>query len=181
MTQKMRMALAVGLAAAISGVAATLTAEQSAQTVQVRDDCDPATFNADPPVGPGIGVICGGDGDTTFGDFVADVVAQSSVDQWRFKPDEMSNARPIVAHKRGGETHTFTRVAKFADGSIAPPLNDLLGKGPEDIAPECIADATGAQNTFVPSGGDLTVKDVKGGDKFQCCIHPWMRTTVRRR
>src|SRR5580765_2733889 len=152
MTQKMRMALAVGLAAAISGVAATLTAEQSAQTVQVRDDCDPATFNADPPVGPGIGVICGGDGDTTFGDFVADVVAQSSVDQWRFNPDQMSNARPIVAHNRGGETHTFTRVAKFADGSIAPPLNDLLGKGPEDIAPECIADATGAQNTFVPSG-----------------------------
>jgi hypothetical protein len=36
----MQMALAVGLAAAISGVAATLTAEQSAQTVQLRDDCD---------------------------------------------------------------------------------------------------------------------------------------------
>src|SRR5215471_9489901 len=26
--------------------------------IRILDACDPATFNADPPVGPGLGVIC---------------------------------------------------------------------------------------------------------------------------
>src|SRR5215510_13840390 len=98
MTRKMQMALAVGLAAAISGVAATLTADQSAQTVQVRDDCDPATFNADPPDGPGLGHICDGDGGTTFGDFIAELQATRIAEKWRFNPDRMSEHRNIVAH-----------------------------------------------------------------------------------
>jgi len=184
MKRAMRISAAIGLAAALTGVAATLTADQSPQVVQIRDDCDPATFNAGPPDGPGLGVICVGNGDTTFGEFVADVIAQRSSDHWRFNPDRMSEPRPIVAQNRGGETHTFTRVAEFADGSIAPPLENLLtnpGEDPPTIAPECIADATGPQKTFVPSGGTRSVDDVKGGDKFQCCIHPWMRTSVRKR
>jgi hypothetical protein len=161
-----------------AAVAATVTAD-SPTTVQIRDDCDAPTFNA--AIGPGTCNPNAG-GDTIFQAFVADVLAQQSVDPWRFNPDQMSEPRPIVAHNRGGETHTFTRVAEFGDGSIAPPLNNLLGKAPgEDVAPECLADATGPHETFVPSGGDRRVNDVRGGDKFQCCIHPWMRTTVRSR
>ena len=172
-----RISLALGLAVAMTAVAARLTAD-GPEVVQVRDDCDATTFNA--AIAPGTCNPAAGGG-TTFDEFVADVLAKGSVDQWRFNNDRISNPKPIVAQNRGGETHTFTRVANFADGSIAPPLNDLLGKGPEDIAPECIADATGDQLTFIPSGGHKNVNDVKGGDKFQCCIHPWMRTTVRKR
>ena len=175
----MKVTAALGIAAAASlGIAATLTADD-VQVVQVRDDCDAATFNA--AIGEGTCNPKAG-GDTTFQEFVGDVLTQQSVDQWRFNPDRMSNAQPIVAQNRGGETHSFTRVANFGDGSIAPPLNDLLGTTADDIAPECITDiTTGGQSTFIPSGGHLQVSNVKGGDKFQCCIHPWMRTTVRKR
>jgi len=176
----MQVTAALGIAAAASlGIAATLTADENIQVVQVRDDCDAATFNA--AIGDGTCNPQAG-GDTTFQAFVGDVLAQQSVDEWRFNPDRVSNARPIVAQNRGGETHTFTRVANFAGGSIAPPLNDLLGKTDADIAPECITDVTtGGFATFVPAGGNIKVNNVKGGDKFQCCIHPWMRTTVRSR
>src|SRR5689334_8850130 len=123
-----RITLALGLAVAITAVAGRLTAD-SPEVVQVRDDCDAATFNA--AIGDGTCNPAAG-GDTTFDEFVADVLAKGSVDKWRFDNDHLSNPKPIVAQNRGGETHTFTRVANFADGSIAPPLNNLLHKGPAD-------------------------------------------------
>src|SRR3954453_20245588 len=132
-----RISLALGLAVAMTAVAARLTAD-SPEVVQVRDDCDTITFDA--AIGDGTCNPAAG-GDTTFQEFVADVLAKGSVDAWRFNNDHISNAKPILAQNRGGETHTFTKVAAFADGSIAPPLNALLGKGDGDIAPECKADA----------------------------------------
>ena len=176
MIRAMQFTVAIGLAAAISGVAATLTAEESAQVVQVRDDCDPATFNSGPPTGPGLGHICGGDGDTTFGDFIAEVAATKHAEKWRFNPDRMSEPRNIVAHNRGGETHTFTKVANFG-GGVVDILNTLSGN--TTLAPECFLPSAGP--TFVDPGHDLKVDGVSGGDKYQCCIHPWMRTTVRAR
>jgi hypothetical protein len=174
MTRAMQFTIAIGVAAALTGVAATLTAEQSAQVVQVRDDCDPATFNSAPPVGPGLGHICDGDGGTTFGDFIAELQATQRAEKWRFNPDKMSEPRNIVAHNRGGETHSFTKVAKFGGGQV-DVLNALSGN-PVPAA-ECVSPSVGA--TFVGPGQDLKVDGVAGGDKFQCCIHPWMRTTVR--
>jgi hypothetical protein len=168
--------IALGLAAAITGVAATLTAEESSQRVDVRDDCDPATFNAGPPDGPGLGHICDGDGGTTFGEFIAELQATQVAEKWRFNPDRISEPQNIVAHNRGGETHSFTKVAKFGGGQV-DVLNALSGNPVP--APECLAGSVGA--TFVGPGQDLKVNGVAGGDKYQCCIHPWMRTTVRKR
>ena len=176
MTRAMQFTIAIGLATAITGVAATLTAEQSAQVVQVRDDCDPATFNAGPPDGPGLGHICDGDGGTTFGDFIAELQATQQAEEWRFNPDRMSEPRNIVAHNRGGEAHSFTKVAKFGGGQV-PGLNALSGN--PVLAPECFLPGVGA--TFMGPGQDVKVDGVAGGDKYQCCIHPWMRTTVRAR
>ncbi len=34
-------------------------------------------------------------------------------------------------------------------------------------------------NIFVPAGATVPGPTVSGEAKFQCCIHPWMRTTVR--
>jgi hypothetical protein len=172
MSRTKQITIALGLAAALTGVAARLTAEQSAQVVQVRDDCDPATFNA--AIGDG---TCIGDGDTTFADFLAEVTAKQSAEQWRFNPDRMSEPRRIVAQNRGGETHTFTRVAAFG-GGVVGLLNDLSGN--PDPAPEC-KDGAKFGASVVPPGASLPVNSVAGGDKFQCCIHPWMRTTVRNR
>ncbi len=176
MIRAMQFTVAIGLAAAISGVAATLTAGESAQVVQVRDDCDPATFNSGPPTGPGLGHICDGDGDTTFGDFIAELQATQRAEKWRFNPDRMSEPRNIVAHNRGGEAHSFTKVTKFGGGQV-DVLNALSGN--PVVAPECVSPGVGA--TFLGPGQDLKVDGVSGGDKYQCCIHPWMRTTVRAR
>jgi len=35
-----------------------LSAQSGIQVFRVRDDCDPATFNAGPPDGPGLGILC---------------------------------------------------------------------------------------------------------------------------
>ena len=168
----MQLAAALAIAAAASlGIAATLTADENVQVVQVRDDCDPATFNA--AIGPG---TCIGDGGTTFAAFIAEVSANQSAEQWRFNPDRMSEAKPIVAQNRGGETHSFTKVANFGGGVVG--VLNTLSNNPVP-APECLQQSVGA--TFVGPGQNLTVDGVAGGDKYQCCIHPWMRTTVRKR
>jgi hypothetical protein len=182
MTRSVQFTLAVSLAAAMSGAAATLTADQGRTTVQVRDDCDPATFNADPPAGVGPGT-CVGDGDTTFPDFIAEVSARQSAEKWRFNPDRVSEPRPLVATNRGGEVHTFTKVQKFG-GGVVDILNQLSGNPVP--APECldpsVFDPTSNTHSVVPPGGSVNAQPDNGKTTlYQCCIHPWMRTTVRAR
>ena len=170
----MQVTAALGIAAAASlGIAATLTADENVQVVQIRDDCDPATFNA--AIGPG---TCVGDGDTTFDAFRADVLATGSAEQWRFNPDRISEPRKLVARNRGGETHTFTQVDAFG-GGVVPLLNVLPDTAV--VAHECANRETfGA--SVVPSGmtAPVTIDPTKPLT-FQCCIHPWMRTTVSQR
>lgn len=158
------------MAVVVAAVAVTVAAD-SPTTVQIRDDCDPTTFNA--AVGAG---TCVGGGGTTFDAFIAEVSATQAAEKWRFNPDRMSEPRDIVAHNRGGETHSFTKVAKFG-GGVVDVLNTLSGN--TELAPECFQPSVGG--TFVGPGQDLNVAGVKGGDQYQCCIHPWMRTTVRKR
>ena len=69
--------------------------------------------------------------------------------------------------------HTFTRVAKFG-GGIIPFLNDLAGT--PNVVPECL-DA-GPSEFMLPGGIDSETLDQAGDIKYECCIHPWMRTTV---
>jgi len=173
MSRCMRIITGCVVAVAVSAAAATLTADDGVRTVQIRDDCDPATFNADPPAGPGLGVICGGDGDTTFGDFIAELQATQTAEKWRFNPTSTDDTR-LMARNRGGETHTFTPVANFG-GGIIPGLNALSGNPVE--APEC-ADGAKFGASVVPPGTSSKTITAKAGDRFQCCIHPWMRTTV---
>ena len=58
-----------------------------AKTVTIVDRCDPATFNADPPNGPGLGVICQQDfnGGVTFEEF-GELLTPSAFGHpaWRF-------------------------------------------------------------------------------------------------
>jgi hypothetical protein len=74
---------------------------------------------------------------------------------------------------RGGEIHTFTRVAAFG-GGIVPFLNGLSGT--PVVAPECTALEP---DDFVAPAATYE-EEVQAGStqRFQCCIHPWMRTTV---
>ncbi len=159
------------------------------KTVMIRDDCDPTTFNA--VVGPG---TCVGDGKTTFGTFVAKITEHQRDPLWRFTPEasDVPIGKSLSLQSRGGETHTFTKVAEFGGGFVAF-LNSLSGN--PNPRPECAVVLPGGglaprppspTNIFVEAG-ETEAGPAAGSSilpagqevKFQCCIHPWMRTKIR--
>ena len=144
----------------------------STRFVSMMDACDPATFNA--VLGPG---SCTRQGGVSFDEFVAQLQRHQEVGAWHFAPPTLqakaSGDQVIIATNRGGEEHTFTRVANFG-GGIVPMLNDLSGN--PTVAPEC---NQLDEDDFVEPGGTYTATiDASGTLLFQCCIHPWMRTVV---
>lgn len=173
---------------AITGV--VVAALSDTQVFRLRDNCDPATFNAAPPVGPGAGEICNPnfDGSTTFAQFIQELSEDRNVGAWRFNPDEvrLDRGQRTLFESRAGEFHTFTRVAAFG-GGILPGLNALSGAGP--VRPECGATDSlappSATNIFVPDGAVLPGPTAgssalpQGTSRWQCCLHPWMTSEVR--
>jgi plastocyanin len=147
----------------------TLMAATAAQhAVTLFDACDPDTFNA--AIGAG---ACTRRGGVTFENFVAELTRHHSVGAWHFAPSEvtMRVGQLLVANNRGGETHTFTEVEEFGGGNIKF-LNDLVGL--TTVAPEC------KNAVEIPSGGSSSETEREAGvEKYQCCIHPWMRAEVR--
>jgi plastocyanin len=169
-----RLATVAGLVALLLLVpAAGSWAASATRQVQVLDDCDPATFNA--AIGPG---TCVKDGTTTFSEFIAQLLAQGRAPAWRFAPAQLrlDAGGTLQANNRGGEDHTFTEVATFGGGCIQA-LNDLLGLTP---VPECAGFPRGAfAATRVPPGGTVTTSSLPPGThRYECLIHPWMRSTV---
>lgn len=152
----------------------TEVAADGDQRVVIRDDCDPTDERWTPTGGCALE-----EGDVDLDEFNA----------LRFTPLSTSSPAPIIGHQawrndpsylkvapgetvkvanRGGRTHTFTEVAAFGGGRV-PPLNQ--GFMP---APEC------ASATDLPAGAktSLTLTS-EGNHHFQCCIHPWMRATIK--
>jgi plastocyanin len=137
-------------------------------TVTIFDACDPDTFNA--AIGPG---TCSRSGGVRFESFVAELTRHHSAGAWHFAPSQvhMQVGQALVANNLGGETHTFTEVEEFDGGSV-PFLNNLVGL--TTVAPEC------NQAALLPPGGSFReVEHEAGTEKYQCCIHPWMRAEVR--
>src|SRR5262249_36523922 len=93
----------------------------------------------------------------------------------------ISLGQSLQVDNRGGETHTFSIVANFGGGRV-PGLNTRSGN--PVVAPECVA-GPNATNVDIKSGAGITVTTgangvikTRGTCKVQCCINPWMRTTV---
>jgi plastocyanin len=167
-------------------VAAAPANAGSTREVRMRDDCEPVSFNA--ALGPGACII---NGSTTFDEFNEELAERRSVGAWKFNPDrhDVDRGERVLVVNRGGETHTFTKVAAFGGGFV-PVLNELSGNPVP--APECAAvlpDGTlvpqpaGPTNMFVPglSSAPLTAALGAGTNHYQCCIHPWMRSDLTRR
>ncbi len=162
-----------------------------AERVRVFDDCEPTSFNA------AVGFeVCATtfDGDTTFDEFIAEFFAEMGVvEAWEFDPDEVDveSGEAVRVDHRGGEFHTFTRVAVFGGGFI-PPLNAFAGA----TTPECAAAGAafpapvsvvnfvvlppGPDSAFSAtiSTGPGTALPAGSTNLFQCCLHPWMRTVI---
>jgi len=120
-------------------------------------------------------------------------VVEGSVTHWRARPPSspgsvvpvrsraprpgqlgLSAGGTLLGTNRGGEDHTFTEVAAFGGGCVAP-LNAILGL---TAVPECSVPGLFDQ-TLVEQGATFEVTGLAPGvHLFECLIHPWMRTTV---
>jgi plastocyanin len=156
----------------------------SQATIDIRDYCDPDSFNA--VIGPDTCLRDTSTGAINFGGFVAELGSDKSVGAWRFAPEQirLSEGATLELHNLGGETHTFTEVKRFGGGFV-----DFLNasSGNPTPAPECAQMVNGAlvpqppsdENIFVSAGGSATVHlDHEVVKRYQCCIHPWMRLTI---
>ncbi len=184
-----RSRLYASLILALVPMAASLTliAASDPLVVRIQSPCDPATFNA--AVGPG---TCVGDGTITFSHFIAEVTSAHKAGAWHFDPaaGTVDPGTVLSLENRGGETHTFTKVKNFGGGFVAP-LNALSGN--PIPAPECAMVTMGGLIPRPPGPGNIFVEagETEAGPtagssimpsgtttKFQCCIHPWMRTEL---
>lgn len=139
--------------------------------VTMMDGCDPESFGA-------VDVTCGRRGGVRFERFLRLLGRHHSVGAWRFSPGTL-NARvgqTLVAVNHGGEVHTFTEVEEFGGGSVQV-LNELSGNPVP--APECQNLAPGA--LIAPGGSYTDEVEEPGTERYQCCIHPWMRLELHAR
>jgi plastocyanin len=143
--------------------------------VRLQDDCDPATFNAS--LGAGACQHSSGSTGMTFAQFNAELTANGSVAAWKIVPTnlDVSEGATFAVVNNGGETHTYTEVDEFG-GGVVPALNQASGN--TTVAPECL-NAAEFDSSTVRSGQTMQhTFDEQGTEKYQCCIHPWMRQTV---
>jgi hypothetical protein len=171
-------------------VSLSTLAQSQTFTVGIRDACDPDTFNL--AIGPGT-CIDGAHGKTPFSLFIGEVTSDRIAGAWRFNPlldatqgkfhlvtVNLDSGKQLSLQNYGGETHTFTRVAKYG-GGFKPKLN-LLSGNPNPV-PECLA-SENAANIFVEAGtteaGPVAGSDLLpiGRTHWECCVHPWMRMDI---
>jgi hypothetical protein len=192
--------LAAGICVGILLGSFTHANAQSTKTIIMRDACDPESFNM--AVRPGT-CVAGHHGQTLFGDFIGELQSDQNAGAWRFNPMlnvtegnfrlvrlDLKSGDQTTIQNAGGETHTFTRVNKFAGGYVSA-LNGLTGN--PDPAPECaqiLPNGTlapqpeSASNQVVeagktesgPTAGSAALPE--GQSRWQCCVHPWMRMVI---
>jgi hypothetical protein len=95
---------------------------------------------------------------------------------WRNDPSHtvIKDGKQLHVTNEGGRPHTFTKVAEFGGGRV-PPLR--VGT---QMAPECALPAGQTDPYLVAPGARLKLTTSgEGIMRFQCCLHPWMRATVR--
>jgi hypothetical protein len=161
---------------ALSASRASSQASRSTGThdrlVNMMDACDSASF----AVGTGDPAGCTRKHGVKFDTFIAQLQRTGVAGAWHNAPPEMTVrvGVTLVAVNRGGEVHTFTKVAHFGGGFV-PILNQLSGNPVP--APECL---NLPPSELIPPGSadrDDTIS-APGTTLYECCIHPWMRTVV---
>lgn len=142
--------------------------------VAVVDDCDAS----DPSwaASGGCALRGGAVNNAEFGALLTSTLASAVVGHsaWRMEPSYLraGSGMSILVRNIGGRTHTFTPVAQFGGGRVAPFNVGLT------LAPEC-APAT-PDPYLLPAGEQLHLDDLAPGNhRFQCCFHPWMRAVIK--
>lgn len=141
--------------------------------VRIQDDCDPSdpAWNATGGCDLHKGTVTEAEFRvfsflTTGSPLVGSVIGHPA---WRNDPGYtvLPFGDELKVVNTGGRNHTFTEVVNFGGGRV-PPLN--MGLAP---APECAA------APVVAAGARVDISGLGPGlHRFQCCLHPWMRTVV---
>jgi plastocyanin len=161
-------ALATAMVLALTMASATMGAA-SHRMVVIHDNCDGPSFNA--VLGDG---ACERPSGMTFERF-GELLARGGAQSWRFSPERIAlgDGGSVTAINRGGETHTFSRVAAFGGGCV-PPIFTALG-----VAPNPAADCATLPTTLIAPGETRNTGALDTGTYlYQCLIHPWQRTTI---
>jgi len=148
----------------------------SGTEIHTEDNCDPT----DPAWSPKCNTNF--HGTTSFAAFRAELTATMRAAAWEYGGGQgsVSSGQSLQVDNKGGETHTFTVVANYGGGRV--PNNNAVSGNPVP-APECINGPT-STNVDIASGTGISVTTGASGTlkpgtyKVQCCVHPWMRTTV---
>lgn len=171
--------LKIGLVVCCFLFAGFVEQDESSAPAQVvaLDECDPATFNVPTAAGADFCKNVALGASTTFSTLFAEAAIGKPDPNWDFEPDILTvhKGTPVQAVNQGGEPHTFTEVAQFGGGFIAP-LN-----GGQATVPECAGGFSRVEvaRTRILQGSQLQLNNLsKGEHLFQCCIHPWMRMKV---
>lgn len=148
--------------------------EHGSRQVAVVDDCDAS----DPSWAASGGCALAGGvvNNAEFGALLTSTLATAVVGHsaWRMEPSYLraESGKSITVMNIGGRNHTFTPVAQYGGGRVAP-FN--VGLTP---APECAP--TTPDTYLLPAGGQLQLNDLTPGNhRFQCCFHPWMRAVIK--
>lgn len=169
----------------LTGCGETIAPPESSPTREGEPSLDVA--NGDPGRRIFLRDQCGGESWLPFGgclidgpvarpDWIARVQETGSHPLWAISPvaTAVETGTTLEVVNVGGRPHSFTRVANFG-GGIIPTLNTR-----EDTripAPECLTDA--GTVPIPPAGSSVTHTFTEFGEqRYQCCFHPWMRTTV---
>lgn len=97
---------------------------------------------------------------------------------WRMEPSYIvvREGKALRIRNLGGRTHTFTEVEEFGGGFVGDLNGDL------EPAPECGAvDTPAGDLVFIEPRRTVRLEgeEEAGVEKYQCCIHPWMRAVIR--
>ena len=176
-----RVGFAVALVsgfAVFASLAVTAQVKSNDNKVDIVDNCLPGDTGWDPSGGCTLNDKLG---DVSFAEFLALLTSPLTIPpngflighpSWRNEPAHISTpqGKAVKVTNRGGRVHTFTEVVNFGGGRVGL-LN--IGLSP---APEC----SPALTTDLAPGASTTIAIADPGlHKFQCCIHPWMRATIR--
>ena len=148
------------------------SASSDGHHVAILDECDP-----DDPAWAPTGGCTLNHGDVTLAEFNVLLASPHATDVvghpgWRNDPSYLSVARgtTVKVRNEGGRAHTFTLVAQYGGGRV-PPLNRALRPAPECLSPAVVTLQPG-DGIDVPAASD-------GVNRYQCCIHPWMRAAIK--
>jgi hypothetical protein len=147
-------------------------AAPQARVLELRDGCDKVSWEAEFP-----GLCTKATGSVSLPEFRAELARGGSGAWWiRQRAIGLDEGDSIAATNAGGIIHTFTEVNQFGKGCV-PEWNQAV----KETVDNCAGDAffTKFIPTLVPAGtSSAPEKPAVGVHKFQCLVHPWMRTTV---